>query len=341
MQVNCPASVSRAKLRTMLNHPNRRASTLLGALGVLLWITPASAQHAVAFDFVSPAGAGNYLDGGFTVIRWIDHDMAGTTTAGLYASRRAYSPFQEPDAGGDFQITTADLSVNNPLDEVQWDARNVPAGCYQPYAILRPNETFKRGIGNLTVFTAGQNVPPSVWLTNPAFDQPTAAGLFTVHYRVDDPDDLSHLTVKYLNASDETTGVIAASIPIPRGGAVGSVAFDVKTVPNAYYFIYAEVTSDDGRRCDVYSAIPFTVTNPYDGGEPPSDAGDPGDAGEHAGHGDAGDHSDAGDHGGHRPVAPSGCGCAGAPGIGWLGLLALVRAALRRSPARSRDRPTD
>ena len=83
------------------------------------------------------------------------------------------------------------IAVSDPANVLVWNASLVEPGCYHPYAILKDpieGSSARLSQGLITVIDGG-NVPASVWILNREFDQPTAAGTFTVRFRVDDPDD--------------------------------------------------------------------------------------------------------------------------------------------------------
>ena len=152
-----------------------------------------------------------------------------------------------------------------------------------------------------------------------------------------EPDDVSRLTIRYLNASTRATGLIVDAV-LPAGGRrVGTAVFDVKTVPNGPYYLYAEVTSEDGRSCDVYWPTYLYVSNPY-----ASDGGQATDAGlADGGPADAGKTElDAGSSGidaGPSPKDPRvlrGCGCSGAEGGLVSGVLILIGLRRRRPVSR-------
>lgn len=289
-------------------------------------------SHTFAFDFVTPSGVGTKTDGGFTVIQWVDgpdpNDLAKLT---VYAARDGIAPFQPGRL--DAQFGPMGIPLSDPLNLVVWDARAVPPGCYQPFAVMVDQiegTTLRLSTGLVTVVpTDGGNVPPALWVLNQPSEAPTDAGMFGVRIKVDDPDDVSTIAIRWSNGAD-AGGTVVAGLPVPDGGGTLTYAINPRFLPPAQaYYLNVEVTAFDGQRCNVWwSGYLRGVLPPPDAGSP--DAG-PGDAGE-----DGGPPSDGGPPG---PM-PRGCGCsaggaeAGLLALGvWLRLMGRIRG---RRPNRER-----
>jgi hypothetical protein len=283
----------------------------------------ASAAHIVSYDFVTPAGAGNRADGGaIAVLTWQDGpDTLGSASFSLYANRAGMGPFDVPKTDAGIVRISADIRVDDPVNVYSWNATGVTPGCYQPFANMHDpaeGESYRIGIGNVTVFVPGQNIPPSIWIDTSQFELPDSAGRMTVKYKVDEPDDASKVTLRWMNISTRQMGVIATDLPVPQGGGTGQRVFDVRCLePGKGYYVLAEVVSEDGRSCEAFWPSYFVMSNDYDGGPI---ACEPADAGSDAG---------AGGGGGGAPP-PGGCHCGEIPG-GELAALAGLLIARRRA----------
>lgn len=273
-------------------------------LALLSLLGAAAAQaHTFTFDFVSPSGVGAKTDGGFTVLQWVDGpdpNMLAALT--MYAARNGISPFAP--APKDVQFGPVGIPLSDPLNLVVWDATAVPPGCYQPFAMMVDQiegTTLRPSSGIITVVpTDGGNVPPALWILNQPFERPPDGGTFGMRIKVDDPDDVGALTLRWSNGAD-AGGVVVAGLPTADGGGTLTYAIDLKQLPPAQtYYFQAEVKAFDGQQCAVWwngylpgLAAPMEADAGTDGG---TDGGTPSDGG--------------------PPVAgPRGCGCStgGAP----------------------------
>jgi uncharacterized protein (TIGR03382 family) len=277
---------------------------MLRAVLLATLLAPCLARaHAVSFDFVFPSGIGTHTDGGFTALQWVDGaDPNGLATLTFYASRTGLPPFAA--APRDVPITTTPINVNDPANVVAWDATQVPPGCYQPFAVMHDSiegETSRLSAGVVTVVPAdGGNVPPAIWILNLDFEKPQDGGMFALRLKIDDPDDVGEVALRWTDGAD-AGGTLVAGLPTNDGGGTLTYAFNARALPPAdIYYLQAEVTAFDGQQC----AIWWSGNLP---GNAPKDAGmmDAGEA----------------DGGVNPPLMPKGCGCS--QGAGPLGLLAL------------------
>jgi uncharacterized protein (TIGR03382 family) len=291
---------------------------------LLAWLLPfAALGHYFAFDFVTPSGVGTRTDGGFTAVQWVDGaDPNGLAELTLYASRNGISPFVL--APKDVQFGPPAIPVNDPTNVAFWDARAVPPGCYQPFALMVDQiegTTVRPSVGLITVGPLdGGNMPPAIWVLNQDFEKPpTDGGNFALRLKVDDPDDVGEVTLRWSDGAD-AGGTIVQGLPTSDGGGTLTYSFSPRALPPAtVYYLHAEIRGFDGQRCDVW----------WGGYLPGSAAVDAGvDAGTDAGFEDAGV-IDGGADGGGEILPPKGCGCSqsGAP---LLVVAALVFAQRRR-----------
>ncbi len=286
----------------------RRAVVVLALLSAF-----AARAHTFAFDFVTPSGLGVRTDAGFTAVQWVDgpdpNDLAEVT---LYASRNGIAPFIL--SAKDVQFGPPSIPVSDPLNVVAWDARAVAPGCYQPFAVMSDQiegTTMRPAFGLVTVGpTDGGNLPPAIWILNQDFEKPpTDGGSFALRLKVDDPDDVGEVTIRWSDGAD-AGGTVVQGLPTSDGGGTLTYAFNPRVLPRAtVYYLQAEVRGHDGQRCSVWW-----------GGYLPANAMV--DAGVDAGSGDAGTGGGAGG-GGESPPPPKGCGCgeSGGPLMIWAALL--------------------
>jgi hypothetical protein len=304
-----------------------------------LWLTLlASAAHAhvVNFDFVEPSGAGNVADAGSYTLQWLDsYDSTGMTKFELYAARSGVGPFAT-GLDASVEITSASISINDPLNLYLWDLTQVEPGCYQPFALVHdPLEgtSARPAAGVVTVAPAdGGNVPPSLWFTTVTGAQPDDAGNLSLEVDYQDPEDPGTLELDYFG-SDHDGGTLAQGLPLPKGGGRVAYSFPLVFLPHpGSYFVRAVAHSNDGRDCQVWWGGSIFV---------PGDAGSTDDAGFDAGQ-DAGEPFDGGTpDGGTTPTPNKGCGC-GAGGASlalaaWV--LLLTRSSRAREQARGPARP--
>lgn len=293
----------------------------------LLLAAGGAGAHAVSFDFVAPLGAGNRTDAGFFTFEWIDGpDPAGATVVQLFVTRPSLLPWGFPDGGATVAVTSGSIAIADPANTWPWDATAVAPGCYQAWArMVDPLEGSSTipADGVLTVEGPG-NVPPSVWITNPDDAAPNDAGLFSIDFGVDDPDDAMRVTLE----AQRPTGApvrLATDLALPAGRGTGSFPVDTRLLGTGVWYLHARVESGDGGSCDAWwpGALYLGVSGDggTDGGAP--DGGGTGGGAGGAGGGDGG----AGGAGGGASKPPAGCGCTS---TGSLGLLALALFARRR-----------
>jgi hypothetical protein len=286
-------------------------------IALLLFASLARA-HALAFDFVEPDGAGERTDGGFYTLTWLDGpDPSGSTLVRFHATRPALLPWGMPDGGVTVDITSGAVAIADNANAYQWDATQVAAGCWQPWATMSDPIEGASTIparGLVTVVN-GANVPPSVWVTNPVGAAPTDAGIFSVTFFVDDPDDATLVTLE----AQQSTGAprrLATDLPFTSGGGAGSFPVDVAPLGGGVWFLHALVRNADGGSCDAWwpGALYLSgVDAGVDAGVP--DSGSGGGAGGSGGSGGAGG-------GGGDGQPPGGCGCTSTGSFGLLALLA-------------------
>ena len=292
----------------------------------LMLLTPLVARaHYFTFDFVTPSGVGTRTDGGFTVLQWVDGaDPNGLAELTLYAARNGISPFVV--AARDAQFGPQAIPVNDPTNLAVWDARAVPPGCYQPFALMVDQiegTTVRPSSGLVSVGPLdGGNLPPAIWVLNQDFEKPpTDGGSFALRLKVDDPDDVGEVTIRWSDGAD-AGGTVVQGLPTSDGGGTLTYAFNPRVLPRAsVYYLQAEVRGHDGQRCSVWW-----------GGYLPANAMV--DAGVDAGSGDAGTGGGAGG-GGESPPPPKGCGCGepGGPLMIWAALLLVYFRTMRPASA--------
>lgn len=272
------------------------------AVVFLALLAPFAAHaHYFAFDFVTPSGVGTRTDGGFTAVQWVDGaDPNGLAELTLYASRNGISPFVL--ASKDTQFGPLAIPVNDPANIVLWDARAVPPGCYQPFALMIDQiegTTVRPSTGLVTVGPLdGGNIPPAIWVLNQDFEKPPPdGGNFGLRLKVDDPDDVGEVSIRWSDGRDGG-GTLVQGLPTSDGGGTLTYAINTATLPLApVYYLQVEIRGFDGQLCNVWW-----------GGYLPgrSEA----DAGIDAGSDDAGVVDDAGTpDGGVVVTPPKGCGC--------------------------------
>jgi hypothetical protein len=296
---------------------------------VVLLATAAQA-HAVAFDFVDPDGAGNRTDGGLYLVSWIDGpDPAGTTLVRLHASRPSLLPWGEVDGGATVDITPGGVAVADSNDTYLWDTAGVAAGCWHPWArmtdpIEGSSTIVSRGL--VTVVNSG-NVPPSVWVTNALAETASDAGIFSLRFEVDDPDDATTVTLE----AQQSTGAprrLATDLPFPVGGGNGSFPVDIAQLGGGVWYLHATVRDADGGTCDSWWPGALYLNGASDAGV---DAGAP-----DSGSGGAGGGTGGAGGGGEAP--PKSCGCGATGGFSLVALL-LLAAAHQRQQRQHRHQP--
>jgi hypothetical protein len=175
--------------------------------------------------------------------------------------------------------------------------------------------------GLVTVVNTG-NVPPSVWITNALAETSSDAGIFSLRFEVDDPDDATLVTLE----AQQSTGTprrLATDLPFPSGGGSGSFPVDVAALGGGVWYLHALVRDGDGGTCDAWWPGALYLNGAADAGV---DAG-----ARDSGNGGAGGSGEGGSGGGGAP--PGTCGCGTAPGFS--GLVALVLALRLRLRRRS------
>jgi hypothetical protein len=282
----------------------------------------AASAHAVSFDFVSPAGAGNRTDAGLFVFTWTDGpDAPGQTTARIFLSRPSLLPWGKPDGGVEVEVTAAPFAIADPDNTFVWPSAGAAAGCYQPWVRMTdPMEgaSVVPARGLVTVL-GGANVPPSVWITTPANAVLSDAGRLEVQFDVDDPDDMTFVTLEARTAESAAVR-LATDLPLSLGGGSGSFVVDTALLDAGVWYLHVVVREGDAGTCDAWWPGTLYLQRGADGGS--ADAGRL-DAGVR----DAGGSNDAGTGGGGGGTAPpQPCGCqAGGPGLALLALLTLAR----------------
>jgi hypothetical protein len=281
-----------------------------------LWVlaVPLAARaHFISFDFVTPSGVGTRTDGGASALQWVDgSDPQGLADLTFFASRTGLAPFAA--APRDVQIGPSKIAVNDVANVVAWNASQVPPGCYQPFAVLTDQiegETVRPSEGVIAVAPVdGGNLPPALWILNPQSEKPSANGMFALRLKIEDPDDLGELSVRWSNGAD-AGGTIVQGLPTPDGGGTITYAINARGLPPAnVYYLQAEVKGFDGQRCSLWWAGFLPGNAVVDAGEL-EDAGAPEDAGTP----DAGVTT--------APPAVPGCGCRQAGPLLGLGVLGL------------------
>ncbi|MBI3181013.1 MAG: hypothetical protein HYZ28_02590 [Myxococcales bacterium] len=222
------------------------------AIAAALLLSPfAALAHGTLFTFLAPDGVGNLPDGGMALIRWSAYEPLGTVMLDFYASRRALSGWpQTGSQAPDVLINPTSLLVADAGDTYAWVTSAAPAGCYQPYAMLRDpveGDEYVESQGKVTV-PGPSFVPPAVWIANTPGELVDPYGTFEIRFRVHDPDSATSVSLKYRDA----TGVygIAEGLELPDGGGEGRYPFSVAGIPKGLYQLYARAEAPNEPPCE-------------------------------------------------------------------------------------------